>query len=464
MTNWIPDLSTTNTPRYLAIADAIAADLAAGRLTPGDRLPAQRRLAGELGLDFTTVARGYAEAQRRGLLASQVGSGTYVTDPGNTERTRPVKSDTRRNGPADFSMNLPPEPDDETLLARLRAGTDALSQDLLSLLRYQTFPADGPDRETALLWLKGVGLAPAADRIQCAAGAQAALAGILSTLSTPGDTIACEALTYPGIRSLCSQLNLGLIGLEEDEHGLDPAAFEAACKDSKIKALYLNPTLHNPTTRTISLQRRKELAAISTRHGVPILEDDAYGQLCQTKPQPFASLAPETTWYVGSLSKCVGAGLRLAHVVAPERNASLRLSRVLRSQSVMVSPLMMALASRWIEDGTANEMLWHIRNESAARQRLAAQHLKDLSYQAGPDGFHLWLQLGNGWTSAAFVSQVRNQAIGLAESDAFVVSGQSPEAVRLCLGGPHTRSQIDTALSIIAETLSNEPKDVTTYF
>ncbi|WP_298814374.1 PLP-dependent aminotransferase family protein [uncultured Roseibium sp.] len=464
MTSWIPDLSTTNTPRYMAIADAIAADLAAGRLTPGDRLPAQRRLAGELGLDFTTVARGYAEAQRRGLLASQVGSGTYVMDPGSKEHPKQVKSDTRRNGPADFSMNLPPEPDDEALMGRMRAGTEALSQDLLSLLRYQTFPTDGPDREMALRWLKGVGLTPAADRVQFASGAQAALAGILSVLASPGDMIACEALTYPGIRSLCSQLNLGLMGLEEDDHGLDPAAFEAACKGRMIKALYLNPTLHNPTTRTLSLQRRKELAEISARHGVPILEDDAYGQLCQTKPQPFAVLAPETTWYVGSLSKCVGAGLRLAHVVAPERNASMRLARVLRSQSVMVSPIMMALASRWIEDGTANEMLWHIRNESAARQKLAAQHLKDQTFRADPDGFHLWLQLGNGWTSTAFVSQVRNQSIGLAESDAFVVSGQSPEAVRLCLGGPHKRSQVDTALSVIAETLSNAPQDVATYF
>jgi DNA-binding transcriptional regulator YhcF (GntR family) len=81
MTEWCPDLSASNAPRYAAIADAIEADIRAGRLSPGDRLPAQRQLAARLGLDFTTVARGYTEARRRGVISSMVGSGTFVTSP-----------------------------------------------------------------------------------------------------------------------------------------------------------------------------------------------------------------------------------------------------------------------------------------------------------------------------------------------------------------------------------------------
>ena len=78
MNAWTPNLTTSTKPRYLAIADAIARDIETGNLSPGDRLPAQRFLAARLDVDFTTVARGYVEAQKRGLIASTVGRGTFV--------------------------------------------------------------------------------------------------------------------------------------------------------------------------------------------------------------------------------------------------------------------------------------------------------------------------------------------------------------------------------------------------
>ena len=78
MKSWAPVLQGREGPKYLAIADAIAADVAAGRLAPGDRLPPQRDLAGRLALDFTTVARGYVEAGKRGLVESVVGRGTFI--------------------------------------------------------------------------------------------------------------------------------------------------------------------------------------------------------------------------------------------------------------------------------------------------------------------------------------------------------------------------------------------------
>ncbi len=78
MLNWTPDLARSDKPRYLAIADLIAEDIRAGRLSVGDRLPPQRKLATRLDVDFTTVARGYVEAQKRGLVESRVGQGTFV--------------------------------------------------------------------------------------------------------------------------------------------------------------------------------------------------------------------------------------------------------------------------------------------------------------------------------------------------------------------------------------------------
>ena len=148
----------------------------------------------------------------------------------------------------------------------------------------------------------------------------------------------------------------------------------------------------------------------------------------RSKPAAIAALAPELTWYIGSLSKSLGAGLRLAHVIAPDQNAAWQFNRALRTASIMISPLTLALATRWIEDGTAAALLDHIpREESAARQALARRYLAAYRFDADPEGFHLWLQLGKGWTPSAFVSQVRAQPIGLVEGDAFAVSGPPPQ-------------------------------------
>src|ERR1700744_6039823 len=137
MADWTPDLATSDKPRYLAIADAIADDVAAGRLAVGDCLPPQRKLAKRLDVDFTTVARGYVEAQKRGLIESKVGQGTFVRDkpkPRRSQQALPPR-------PVDLSMNLPPEPDDPDLIDRMQAGVGYGSRANVSVLR-----SHGPGR------------------------------------------------------------------------------------------------------------------------------------------------------------------------------------------------------------------------------------------------------------------------------------------------------------------------------
>ena len=84
MADWLPDLTRSEKPRYLAIADRIDEDIKAGRLSSGDRLPPQRALARVLDIDFTTVARGYVEAQKRGLIEIRVS----VREPSSRRRAQ----------------------------------------------------------------------------------------------------------------------------------------------------------------------------------------------------------------------------------------------------------------------------------------------------------------------------------------------------------------------------------------
>ncbi len=459
MTEWTPDIRTSERPHYLAIADAIEEDVGHGRLASGQRLPSQRSLAKRLAIDFTTVARGYNEAARRGLVSSAVGQGTFVQ--ARKAGTRPAGP--RRLDAADYTMNLPPEPDDPELIERMRVGWAEIGRDLPALLRYQRFGGAPADKDAASNWLGRRALVPTQERIFVAPGAHAALTGIFSVLTRPGDTVLSEAITYPGARSIAAQLGLNLVGLPMDRDGVDPSALNEACASLKPKAIYLNPTLQNPTTLTVPHGRRAEIAGICRHHGLPIVEDDAYGFIPLHAPPPFAALAPEVTWHVAGLAKCIGAGLRAAYVVAPSARDGWPFTGAMRTANVMASPLTVALATRWIEDGTADAILRFIRAETSARQALAARILPAGSYQADPLSFCLWAPLPEGWTRSAFLGHMRSTGIGVVTSDAFTVSGKPSEAVRICLGGPIARPNLAHALEFMAHALDEGPALASTF-
>ena len=459
MAEWAPPLSRLGKPRYLAIADAIAEDISSGKLAPSDRLPPQRKLARRLDIDFTTVARGYIEAQKRGLIELRVGQGTFVRAPAK-----------RRHGPiarhpeiVDLSMNLPPEPDDPELLDRMQDGLEALGSDLVYLMRYQGFGGVQADKDAAAHWLRHRTLAPQPDRLFIAPGAHPALLGILGVLAKAGDVLLSESLTYPGVRSIAAQLGLRHVGVPMDDEGVDAEAFADACERLAPRALYLNPTLLNPTTHTIALARRNEIIAVARRFGVAIVEDDPYGFLPIKGPPPFAALAPDITWHVAGLAKCLGAGLRVAYVVVPDVRSGWLFAASVRTATVMASPVTIALATRWITDGTADALLTAVRQESTERQRLVTTILPGGTYRADPIGFHLWLSLPKPWTRSAFVGHTRSTGVSVVASDAFATDGAPPEAVRVCLGGPADRLAVRSALEFMAHALAELPTLTSTF-
>jgi DNA-binding transcriptional MocR family regulator len=460
MAEWTPQPSRLGRPRYLAIADAIAEDIRNGKLAPADRLPPQRKLARQLDIDFTTVARGYVEAQRRGLIESRIGQGTFVRASAK-RRHAPMA---RHPEIVDLSMNLPPEPDDAELLDRMQDGLEALGRDLVYLMRYQGFGGVAADKDAALHWLHHRALAPHPDRLFIAPGAHPALLGIFGIIAKAGDVVVSESLTYPGARSIAAQLGLRHVGVAMDDEGIEPDGFADVCRRLAPRALYLNPTLLNPTTHTISERRRRDIIAVARRFGVVIIEDDPYGFLPIGGPAPFAALAPDITWHVAGLAKCLGAGLRIAYVVAPDVRSGWLFASAVRTATVMASPVTIALATRWIADGTADALLAAVRKESMERQRLVTAILPENSYRADPAGFHLWLSLPDSWTRSAFVGHTRSTGVSVVASDAFATEGtKPPEAVRVCLGGPADRAAVRGALEFMAHALAESPTLASTF-
>ncbi|MBP0615667.1 PLP-dependent aminotransferase family protein [Jiella mangrovi] len=449
MIDWIPDLPRSGKPLYLDIADAIGADIRAGRLKSGDRLPPQRRLAKRLSIDFTTVSRAYAEARTRGLVDSHVGRGTFV----EAAQAIDHQPDATREEAEDLTMNMPPEPVDPVLIGKMRDGLGYVGANLLPLLRYQSSTGSEKDKVAASSWLSMRGMVPKLERIAVTPGAHPTITAILSILAKSGDTILCEAITYPGLRAIARLLNLELVGLQTDRDGILPEALEAAIRRHGPKALYVNPTLQNPTTATMPTERRLAVAEILTRHGLPAIEDDAYGFIPLKAPAPLAVSAPDLIWHIGGLAKCIGAGLRLAYTVAPTGKDALQLAQALKAISGMASPISVALATQWIEDGTADGIRRFIRAESEARQKIAAQALDGFDYDTNQYAFNIWLRLPKGFGRADLMGRMAGRHVGIMPSDAFTVSGTPEETVRVGLGGQITRDRLQTELMMMANAL-----------
>src|SRR5580692_8352340 len=225
---WLRSIRAGDGPLYVAIADAIGAAVASGELDQDARLPPLRELAGMLGVDYTTVSRGYAEAGRRGLVEGRVGQGTFVL-----ARARPRASGAA--DVADLSMNAPPRFDDPALAARMWRGIAALGQSggLDLLLRYRPPGGVESDRAAGAHWLSARLPSTTTDRVLVCPGAQGAMLAAASVLTEPGSLVLTERLTYPGFRALAARLRLRLEGIAQDREGLDPDAFDAACVQEK---------------------------------------------------------------------------------------------------------------------------------------------------------------------------------------------------------------------------------------
>lgn len=439
--------------KYLGIVEALEADVRSGRVRPGDRLPPHRAIAEALDVDLTTVTRAFNEARRRGLVEAQAGRGSFISE--GAETPRPLA----RLGGAplvDLSMNIPPQPAAAHLQRAIQKGlADLLSSPRGMLhLHYQESTGSEPDRLAAAAWLERriEGLSPA--RVVVAGGAQSALFAICEAQLRSGEVIAAGEMTYPGLKAVAAEKGLVIAPLAMDEGGILPNAFEEVCKTHAPRALYVIPSIDNPTTATLSEERRRRLAAIARKHHVVVIEDDPYSPLRPQSVPAFASLADDITWHIATLSKCASPALRIAYVVAPNAPLALRLAGVLRATLLMAPPLMAALASRWIADGTLEQITLAIREENAERQKLAAAILRQAVLAADPHGHHLWLRLPGHWRAADFVEHADRSGVAVVASSAFSVTALSTEAVRVSLGVAPDRSALEDALTLLASLIA----------
>jgi DNA-binding transcriptional MocR family regulator len=438
---WFPRLEELDVPASERLIEALAADILSEQLEDGARLPAHRDLAWKLKISVGTVTKAYRVLQRRGLIESSKGSGTFVV--GRRRQQEPM---------IDLSVNAPPAMLNERVLSSTLA-VAARKVEPFYFLNYP--PPAGHERHRILManWLSSIGIDANPGRLLLTSGAQQALAVAFATSSRPGGIILTERLTYPGVLTLAQVGNYSVMGIPTDDEGMVPAALDETLTRTKEtpSVLYLTPTLHNPTAATMGLMRRQEIVKICAKHNILIIEDDVYGLLKNETLPCLVNLAPERTIYVTSLSKCLCPGLRIGMLLVPSQLLQKALF-TLHATGLSVSALSCAVVEQWLYDGTADNMLSSIGAEALRRLAIVRSYLFRWIREPSGKSFHIWLPMPR-FEADRLVEAVAQEGVLLTPPASVLVDKADLESgVRLCLGAP-SLNDLHRALGILKEKL-----------
>lgn len=453
--DWTPAIAAGAAPLWHRLVDALAADIAAGALPPDRRLPPHRDLAYRLGIGVGTVSKAYMEAERRGLLTSHVGRGTFVARPDALPPLHRAPS-----APIDLARNVPPI---APALAALKTTLAQLHEraDVSALVDYS--PSAGLDsvREAGAAWLREhCGLERArGDWLIQTNGGQHALMLACAGIARPGDTILCDAATYPGNRTISELGRWQLRGIAADARGMDPAALDRAAAETGARLVILIPTLQNPTTITLDAARRHEILDVARKRDLIVIEDEVYRVFGRPEdPPPLAQLAPDRVIQIASLSKALAPGLRLGFLVPPEDRRIFE--RLLQgAQASIYCPQAMGglVFAQWMEDGRAARILGEVRAEAARRSRLARDILGPaMAEPHSPHSLHVWLPMPGERAQLATARALQGN-VEVTPPDAPFVEGNAISGLRLCLGTARDMATLESALHVVKDALGGAP-------
>ncbi|MEU8528901.1 PLP-dependent aminotransferase family protein [Streptomyces sp. NPDC048629] len=432
-------------PRYKALVDAFASDIRTGRLAAGARLPTHRALAAREGVAVVTATRVYAELEAMGLVSREQGRGTFVRDlavpPGHGIDRQLVATDA-----VDLNFNYPSLPGQAGLL-RQALREVAVSGDLDSLLRYQPHSGRPQDRASIGRHLGRRGITADADRVLVVNGAQHGLAVTAMATLNAGDVVAVDALTYPGFKVLAHAFRLDLEPIPTTADGPDLEALEKLCATRPVRAVYTMPTLHNPLGWVMTETDRVRLIRIARQHGVLIIEDASYAYLVENPPPPLVATAPDITVYVSGLSKSVATGLRVGFVLAPPTTVPL-LERAIRATTWNTPALTTAIACRWLDDGTVDQLEAQKRDDAKARQAIAVHELAGLPLVGHPSSYFTWVPLPDDARADRLTATLARHRISVTTAEPFTTSAHTPQAIRLALGSTDLHSLRSTLCTV----------------
>lgn len=454
--SWKPDKKKLTSPIYYCLADMMERDIKSGLLSANTKLPPQRELADFLDLNLSTITKAYKLCEMRGLVHAVTGKGTFVTPHANVLTSTAEKATAPRIELAlihpfyssnklirDVTMEILKKPFSE------------------ELFEYSHPLGDRGQIQIAAKWLQGFGLYADETNTIITAGAQNALAIILSSLFESGDKIAVDSYTYPNFISLANLFYLHLIPIENDENGMCPDALEKACATQDIKGIFIMPTGNNPTNLAFSVVRRKEIAGIIRKKNLIAIEDDNHSALIEQKGAPVALEAPENCLYISGLSKPLCPGLRIAYLCVPPRYMA-DIERGVFSHSLKISSLNIEIATELIRSGWDTKII--------ADKREAARHRNQIYYSYFPsdrhymESYYQWLELPSGCSGRLCESELAHRGAGVFGAERFSIGTQARNNfIRIATCSAKSDQELCRGLELIRQFMKEQTLDTANF-
>lgn len=274
-------------------------------------------------------------------------------------------------------------------------------------------------------------------------GARHALSLALDATCRPGDILLMEALTYHGFHRAATARGIKAVSVAMDEHGMRADALEEAAQASGARTVYVQPTLHNPTTITMPPQRREAIAAVATKRGLTIIEGDVYSPLLRDAAVPLADLVPERCYHAGGIGKVLGPGLRIGWLRCPGMVAREGAAAVLADATDGLPAFLPAIVAGWITDGTADALLEDLRTALDERNAIARTML-GAGLMTG-DGMHAWLPCES---PQAWATRAAEAGVGVTVGS-DVAQGHA-RGLRISLTAEEDGRRLEEALRIVA--------------
>jgi 2-aminoadipate transaminase len=455
----------SDTPLYRQLSQHFIAEIESGHLGEGERLPATRELAGQLGLNRTTIAAAYELLESEGWISGEVGRGSFVRRRSQEVSRKAIAwnellpSPTsfrpgigHGNGPIiSFATSRPSEqlfPLDEFR----QTCTEVLGDPALSSMLQLGSPGGyEPLRRRLLEEAREEGVAGPQDDIIITNGCQQALDLICRILVRPGDPVAIEDPVYPGLKNLFNQAGAQLIGI--------PVGKVDQIGNHRPRLVVVTPNFHNPTGETLSLAARQELLRLP---GSVIVENDIYGSL-RYEGQPIPTLkqldANGGTILIRSFSKIAFPGLRVGWVIAP-RPVIQRLMEAKQLTDLHTDQFSQAVLLRFHESGRLaahqKDMLLAGAERLRAILRACGHFLPVGSTFSRPQGgMNLWVQLPEFLDAGELLARAQASGVSYLPGKHFSVSRNWSSALRLSFAGLSTQ-QIEKGVSLLGEVFSGE--------
>jgi DNA-binding transcriptional MocR family regulator len=455
----------TTIPLYRQIVTQVIAQIDNGQLPAGTLLPPERKLAEHLGVNRTTVVTAYRELVATGMVEARVGRGTWVSDA-IMDGANPVQSPAWQTLLTASTERLR-DPAMRDMLAALRRtdtisfGAGAPAPDLFPTEQFGQAMADvlrtyGPEcfaygavegwlplREELARWMERSGIRMTPEQIVVLHGSTQGLALLARVLLEPGDAVVVESPTYLGALQIFRGAGARLLTVPQDRDGIRMDHLEQTLARHRPKCIYTLPTFQNPTGVTMPLARRQALLAVAGRYGVPIVEDDPYGELHygHTPPPPHLAALDRQglVIYLGTMSKIFLPGLRLGWLAGPpavvEAVAHARQAADIHTTSVMQYVLHAFLSRGWLA-----EHVQALRPAYAARRdtMLRALHRMapaGMTWTHPAGGYFIWCRLPAGMRARALALEAAREGVVFVSGEAFSPTGNERDALRLCFTG-----------------------------